>query len=84
MKAPADCDNTFSATQGIITSPGYPSEYQLYTTCYNYITAPSGSIITLMFTSFGLEYDPNCSLDWLKVTEKKNHLNIYYVSIITY
>ena len=67
LDAATDCNNTFSATQGIVTSPGFPSTYPLNSDCYNYISAPTGSSVTLTFTTFGLEYQSECHYDWLKV-----------------
>ncbi|XP_057648444.1 low-density lipoprotein receptor-related protein 12 isoform X1 [Chionomys nivalis] len=60
------------APSGIITSPGWPSEYPAKINCSWLIRANPGEIITISFQDFDIQGSRRCSLDWLTIETYKN------------
>ncbi|XP_066579431.1 cubilin [Amia ocellicauda] len=65
--AEAGCGGTLTTPSGTVTSPGHPTNYPHGANCTWYITAASGHIIRLTFTSFNLEFHHNCNYDYVEV-----------------
>ncbi|XP_033110748.1 cubilin-like [Anneissia japonica] len=61
------CGGLLSGTDGVITSPNYPSDYNYNDGCVWVIEGPVGSTLTLTFTSFDIETHPNCQYDYLAI-----------------
>ncbi|XP_055991180.1 low-density lipoprotein receptor-related protein 12 [Sorex fumeus] len=57
---------------GVITSPGWPSEYPVRVNCSWFIRANPGDIITISFQDFDIQGSRRCSLDWLTIETYKN------------
>lgn len=71
-----DCGGNFtSLDSGIITSPGYPSNYEgpgkglASKACNWYVTARAGYKIFLNFELFGVEGDPSSKYKWFLYTK---------------
>lgn len=61
------CQKSFTEDNGIITSPGYPSDYDVIGCEYD-IMAPQGNAIKLEFLDFSLEdTDTECGYDYVQV-----------------
>ncbi|XP_063113835.1 low-density lipoprotein receptor-related protein 12 isoform X3 [Cavia porcellus] len=60
------------APSGIITSPGWPSEYPARLNCSWLIKANPGEIITISFQDFDVQGSRRCSLDWLTIETFQN------------
>ncbi|KAE8606526.1 hypothetical protein XENTR_v10010769 [Xenopus tropicalis] len=63
------CGGTYLTDNGVVTSPGYPSNYPNSMACIYNIVAPVGYKISLAFTSFETEYASNCmeGFDYLAI-----------------
>ncbi|XP_065110233.1 neuropilin-2a isoform X1 [Paramisgurnus dabryanus] len=67
------CFLNFSASSGVIESPGFPDKYPHNLECSYIIIAPPQTEVTLTFQTFDLENDPllmgegECKYDWLDV-----------------
>ncbi|KAI7810391.1 neuropilin-2a isoform X1 [Triplophysa rosa] len=67
------CFLNFSASSGVIESPGFPDKYPHNLECSYIIIAPPQTEVTLTFQTFDLENDPllmgegDCKYDWLDV-----------------
>lgn len=69
------CFRNFTASSGVIESPGFPDKYPHNLECSYIIMAPPHMDITLTFLTFDLENDPllagvgegDCKYDWLDV-----------------
>ena len=61
----------FTAPNGILTSPSYPSNYPDNTDCIYTISQPSGTVILLNFVSMDIEYDEDCDgcCDYLEIRD---------------
>ncbi len=71
----ASCGGTVSGTSGVITSPGYPSNYESNLDCMWMVRAPDGHFVTFSFnTNFNvINSAPNCSSgDVLRVHDGRN------------
>jgi len=51
-----------------ITSPHYPDNYGPNHRCLYYIHNPFNNVLTIKFFTFDVEYDRNCSVDYLMVS----------------
>jgi hypothetical protein len=49
-------------------SPGYPNSYPASLICVYYVHSVPGSLLSLSFVSFDLEYSADCVYDNLTVT----------------
>ncbi|KAI2810836.1 Bone morphogenetic protein 1 [Blomia tropicalis] len=68
------CGSSFiNVTDGIIQSPNYPNEYDRNNRCIWIIIVPKMYQIVLTFESFHLEYEDNCSHDYVDVRDGDNH-----------
>ncbi|XP_069824309.1 astacin-like metalloendopeptidase [Dendropsophus ebraccatus] len=61
------CGGTFTAVNGTVMSPGYPTKYFSSTDCKWSIVGPPGYKVQLSFTSFALELSRNCIYDYLSI-----------------
>ncbi|KAL0204295.1 hypothetical protein M9458_002313, partial [Cirrhinus mrigala] len=67
------CFRNFSASTGVIESPGFPDKYPHNLECSFIIISPPQTEVTLTFQTFDLENDPllmgegECKYDWLDV-----------------
>ncbi|XP_044126456.1 astacin-like metalloendopeptidase [Bufo gargarizans] len=61
------CGGTFTAVNGTVTSPGFPTKYFPSTDCKWSIVAPLGCKVQLIFTSFTLELSRSCIYDYLSI-----------------
>ncbi len=64
------CDQRLTATDGAISSPGYPLNYRDQESCTTTITVPEGKQIRVDFTAFHLEGNGlGCRADYLEITD---------------
>lgn len=63
----AVCSAEFGGVDGVITSPGYPGNYDNNLSCYFSIKAPPGVSIEITFLEFLLEPQSDCLFDRLEV-----------------
>eukprot|EP00493_Phyllostaurus_siculus_P022102 UN22433 len=64
------CDQRLTATNGAISSPGYPLNYRDQESCTTTITVPEGKQIRVDFTAFHLEGNGlGCRADYLEITD---------------
>ncbi|XP_075693143.1 astacin-like metalloendopeptidase [Rhinoderma darwinii] len=68
------CGGTFTAVNGRVTSPGFPTKYFPSTDCKWSIVAPPGYKVQLSFTSFALELSRKCIYDYLSIRHG-SHIN---------
>ncbi|XP_078542156.1 embryonic protein UVS.2-like [Lissotriton helveticus] len=61
------CGGTFTSSDGTVSSPNFPNNYDSNMDCGYYITAPAGSKVSLTFTSIALEPNPTCNADSLSI-----------------
>uniref|UniRef100_A0A8C3I7Z9 Cubilin n=1 Tax=Chrysemys picta bellii TaxID=8478 RepID=A0A8C3I7Z9_CHRPI len=61
------CGETLTGPEGTITSPGHPIIYPHGVKCAWTISVQPRHLIRLTFTSFNLEFDYNCTRDYLEV-----------------
>ncbi|XP_069077875.1 embryonic protein UVS.2-like [Pleurodeles waltl] len=61
------CGGTFTSSSGTVSSPYFPNIYHHSMDCSTYIMAPAGYKVSLTFTSFAVEPDPNCAFDSLSI-----------------
>ncbi|XP_078540690.1 embryonic protein UVS.2-like [Lissotriton helveticus] len=61
------CGGTFTSSAGTVSSPDYPKNYPVNMDCGFYLTAPAGYKVSLTFTSFAVEADPQCAYDSLSI-----------------
>ena len=59
-----------------ISSPHHPGVYTAHHNCIWKIKTTEPQFYKLNFTSFDLKYSPNCSLGYLKITDKTNKLKL--------
>ncbi|XP_021118462.1 low-density lipoprotein receptor-related protein 12 isoform X3 [Heterocephalus glaber] len=72
LSACGETPEQIRAPSGIITSPGWPSEYPAKLNCSWLIKANPGEIITISFQDFDIQGSRRCSLDWLTIDTYKN------------
>uniref|UniRef100_UPI00398E46D5 low-density lipoprotein receptor-related protein 12-like n=1 Tax=Pristiophorus japonicus TaxID=55135 RepID=UPI00398E46D5 len=60
------------APSGIITSPGWPFNYQTRVNCSWYIQANPEDVITISFQDFDIQSSAWCSSDWLTIGTYKS------------
>jgi len=69
--ASSDCNRDVtvaSGTQGVMTSPGFPSQYQHLADCtYTIGAQDASSHVNVEFTVFGVEEHGNCEFDYLEI-----------------
>lgn len=64
----SECDTSKeNTTSGWILSPQYPGYYTNNANYKWHLKAPKGHVIRLEFLYFSLEYDPQCSNDFVRV-----------------
>lgn len=61
------CDGDLYNSSGVVTSPGWPSNYQHNISCYMIIHADHADAILLNFTHFNLERSTDCQFDYLEI-----------------
>ncbi|XP_071942939.1 cubilin-like isoform X2 [Antedon mediterranea] len=61
------CGGLVSGTDGVITSPNFPLDYNHFDKCVWLVEGPPGSQLTLSFTAFDIESHPDCIYDYLAV-----------------
>lgn len=64
----------YTSSEGVVTSPGFPSPYNHESECVWTITVPAGDTITLTFTTIDIEFANSCDYDFVEVTEISNYL----------
>nr|XP_009682911.1 PREDICTED: astacin-like metalloendopeptidase [Struthio camelus australis] len=62
-----NCGDTFTVSNGVITSPNYPNKYPKNQACFWIISSPVGYKISLKMLSFELEDDDRCIYDYLLI-----------------
>ncbi|XP_062433243.1 embryonic protein UVS.2-like [Rhea pennata] len=62
-----NCGDTFTVSNGVITSPNYPNKYPKNQACFWIISSPVGYKISLKMLSFELEDDDSCIYDYLLI-----------------
>ena len=60
---------------GVLTSPGFPSNYQDDTACTWTVVAAEGMRVALNFTHFHLEFHITCVFDVVEVLFLKNEVD---------
>nr|XP_027235513.1 cubilin-like [Penaeus vannamei] len=68
-----ECGNNYTATTGVIISPGHPGNYRNNLNCVYQILAPSGHFVRLEFQSFHLEGPTDCRFDSLTIADETVH-----------
>lgn len=63
------CVKYFTASNGEITSPNYPDNYDTRTNCHYYITVPENEKILLTFNEMDIENSPSCNYDFIRVRD---------------
>ncbi|XP_067930809.1 cubilin-like [Watersipora subatra] len=63
----ATCNRTYSAMDGRITSPGWPTNYDHRLNCVMRIEVPAQNRIALYYSVFSLEFHPSCNFDHLEI-----------------
>ncbi|OCT74948.1 low-density lipoprotein receptor-related protein 12 [Xenopus laevis] len=58
---------------GIITSPGWPTEYPTRVNCSWYIRASPGEIISISFQEFDIQGSATCGFDWVTIGPSQNY-----------
>lgn len=68
----ADCGTTeFSSASGVITSPGFPSDYPLGIRCtYRINLGTNPTTLQLKFRTIDIEFQDECSYDSLEINRK--------------
>ncbi|XP_072431088.1 cubilin [Chiloscyllium punctatum] len=61
------CTEVLTKPAGIISSPGYPTDYPHGAKCIWHISVQPGYIIRLTFDFFNVEYHMNCTKDYVEV-----------------
>ncbi|XP_074652971.1 cubilin-like [Tubulanus polymorphus] len=64
----ATCNRTYTGTNGLVFSPGWPSVYPKNVVCEMTIQAPAGYKINLFFNTFMIEPHNKCNYDFLSVS----------------
>ena len=65
----AACGGAYTASNGLITSPNYPSFHPLDIDCSYRITVATGNKIQLYFRDFNIEAHSNCIYDFLEIRD---------------
>eukprot|EP00057_Strongylocentrotus_purpuratus_P007249 XP_011661723.1 PREDICTED: deleted in malignant brain tumors 1 protein [Strongylocentrotus purpuratus] len=63
-----DCGHTFTAINGILSSPNYPSNYGNHEDCGFLIQGASGQVVSLTFEDIELEQHTSCGYDSVDVS----------------
>ena len=62
------CEESLTAEEGTVQSPGYPNTYPANRTCIYIIDRPAGEVIRLNFTAFHMDGDgQHCGGDYVEV-----------------
>ncbi|KAM8807899.1 embryonic protein UVS.2-like [Eudromia elegans] len=62
-----NCGDTFTVSNGVITSPNYPKKYPKNQACFWIIKSPIGYKVSLQMLSFELEANDRCIYDYLLI-----------------
>lgn len=62
-----ECGDTFTSSEGNVTSPGYPFEYPDNSSCWYLITVEPGRVIVMRFKVIALEFDEACAFDYVQI-----------------
>ncbi|XP_072033288.1 cubilin-like [Amphiura filiformis] len=65
-----DCDTSLTTPSGFFESPGYPNLYPNNRDCQYRITAEHGMAVEINFEEFELEYQDECTYDYVKITDE--------------
>ncbi|CAL1529132.1 unnamed protein product [Lymnaea stagnalis] len=65
----ATCGGRIRASNGVITSPKYPDNYDNNQECEWFIVGPIGHFLTINVTSLNIQSSENCSADVLEVRD---------------
>ncbi|XP_072020163.1 LOW QUALITY PROTEIN: cubilin-like [Amphiura filiformis] len=68
----SECGGLQSGTNGVITSPNYPGNYNHTNHCAWLIITPEGTTITLTFTDFAIETQTHCGFDRVYALNGRN------------
>ena len=63
------CGGAFTANNGIITSPNYPSFHPVDIECVYKITVAAGNKVQLYFRDFNIEAHSRCAYDYLEIRD---------------
>ncbi|XP_071943825.1 uncharacterized protein [Antedon mediterranea] len=63
----ASCSETFNGTEGRITSPSYPANYENDQQCEWTIHVPDAYVVQIAFVFFDVEFHARCTYDYLDV-----------------
>uniref|UniRef100_H2ZEM9 CUB domain-containing protein n=1 Tax=Ciona savignyi TaxID=51511 RepID=H2ZEM9_CIOSA len=63
----ASCNVTLQGSSGVISSPGYPSDYPKNTVCTTRIVTPTDTRVHLNFLRFFLEDSVACTSDYMSI-----------------
>lgn len=67
LEVSSDCQAILEDNEGIVTSPFYPDNYPDKTDCLTQIIVNPGLAVQLKFDIVELEYDTNCSYDFVAI-----------------
>ncbi|XP_033102685.1 cubilin-like [Anneissia japonica] len=65
----SECIQTLGDKSGAFTSPHYPDDYDLLSECITTIFVPYGNIIEIEFNDFEIEYEDDCSWDFVQIID---------------
>ncbi|XP_061178089.1 cubilin-like [Saccostrea echinata] len=75
VSAGPQCGGQFTSSEGVVTSPNFPSPYNHRSECVWTITVPAGDTITLTFTTIDIEFDTTCGYDFVEVRDGPNEMS---------
>ena len=64
--------NLADSDHGEFSSPGYPGQYPHDRDCVWTITVSPGNMIMFTFATLAIETHPDCSFDYVEVSQKSN------------
>lgn len=72
-----ECMETYTnRTRVVVDSPHFPGVYSAHHNCVWKIESETPQFYKLSFSSFHLNYSPNCTVDFLKISDKTNKLKL--------
>ncbi|KAH9365676.1 hypothetical protein HPB48_003078 [Haemaphysalis longicornis] len=65
--AERECGDTFTTSEGNVSSPGYPFEYPDNSSCWYLINVQPGHVVVMRFKVIALEFDESCAFDYVEI-----------------
>ena len=64
-----ECGGSFTAPNGILSSPSYPDNYPDNANCVYTISQPAGTAIVLTLHTMDINYSNTCTFDYLEIRD---------------